>query len=315
MNLMVVIYLFIKLSKMKSKFTLATIIVNYKSEERTITYVKEELLSKCSIPQLIIIVNNKATDESSEKMSNALDAPIIKNIAECTIHSKIYVIHNPENSGFAKGNNLGVDFITYHFSVEYLLFTNNDIRFIDSNVIEVLIGKLKSLPDVGIIGPKVVGLDGNCQSPLSYFPIYDRMVGIYWGRLFGYNVKRIDLNKAQEGYYYSVMGSFFIANYCDYINCGRMDDNTFLYAEEIILAERLKVIGKHIYYFPDVKLLHEHGATTSKNLRSVQGAIINLKSLLYYYKTYLHERPWNIIVVKIINYIFIYSQYYFRKIK
>lgn len=316
---MVFIYLPFLLNKermMKPKFTLATIIVNYKSEERTITYVKEELLSKCSIPQLIIIVNNKATGESSEKISNALDAPIIKNITECTIHSNIYIIHNLENSGFAKGNNLGVDFIKHHFSVEYLLFTNNDIRFIDSNVIDVLIDKLKMLPDVGVIGPKVVGLDGNCQSPNDYVPFWTEMVGQYWERFIPfYHIKHFDQNKAKEGFYYRLMGSFLVVKYKEFVRCGKFDPNTFLFGEEVILSERMNAIGMKCYYIPSVSILHEHGVTVEKHLNQVRGNFMMYESLSYYYLKYRGVNRFSIFIAKISTLLYSYAQFFIRKIK
>ena len=66
------------------------------------------------------------------------------------------------------------------------------------------------------------------------------------------------------------MGSFFIVKTQDFINCGMMDPNTFLYAEEIILSEKLKKINKQVYYFPSVTVLHEHGQTTSMHLNNNQ---------------------------------------------
>jgi GT2 family glycosyltransferase len=298
---------------MGKTFTLASIIVNYKSEERTITYVKEELQPKCRIPQLIIIVNNEATEESSKKLSESLQAPIVRDIVASSTDSDIYIIHNPKNSGFAKGNNLGVDFISKHFEVEYLLFSNNDIRIIDSNVIEVLIEKLKSLPDVGVIGPKVIGLDGKNQNPYIYTPFWNEILWMSWGRyLPHWNFKEFDREKASEGYYYRLMGSFFVIPLHDYLQCGGMDPHTFLYAEEIILAERMLNIGKKNYYVPSVKILHEHGQTTSKYLN--KGNEILLESILYYFKTYKHISNIKIILGKRLVQLYCFLQRIYQKI-
>lgn len=268
-----------------SRFNLATIIVNYKSEERTIKYINEELLAKCTIPQIIVIVNNEATEESSSLLCSSLKAYLIRDIRASIYESKIYVIHNTENSGFAKGNNIGVDFISEHFNIKYLLFSNNDIRFIDSNVIEVLIEKLESLPDVGVIGPKVVGLDGKDQNPYVYTPFWNEILNRSWGRFIpGWKVIDLDREKAKDGYYYRLMGSFFIIPIKDYLDCGMMDSNTFLYSEEEILAERMININKRCYYLSSVKILHEHGFTTSKHLN--QSDLIGLESKLYYFKRY-----------------------------
>lgn len=301
---------------MHRTFTLASIIVNYKSEERTITYVKEELQSKCHIPQLIVIVNNEATIESSKTLSESLQASIVTDITAIPEDSHIYIIHNTENSGFAKGNNLGVDFITTHFKVDYFLFSNNDIRFINSNVIEVLIEKLKSLPDVGIIGPKVIGLDGNCQSPNEYVPFWTEMVGQYWERFIPfYHIKHFDQNKAKEGYYYRLMGSFLVVKYKEFINCGKFDANTFLYGEEVILSERMNVIGKKNYYLPTVSILHEHGSTTAKHLNQIKGNFLMFDSLSYYYQSYKGVRKSSILLAKISMWLYSYLQYLFRALK
>lgn len=294
-------------------YILATIIINYKSEERTINYIKKELQPKCSIPQLIIIVNNEATASSSNRLTKSLNAPIVKDITATINESSIYIIHNTENSGFARGNNLGVDFISKHFEVDYLLFSNNDIRFIDSNVIEVLIEKLKSLPDVGVIGPKVIGLDGKDQNPYLYSPFWNEILWMSWGRFLPHwNFKEFNRTKASEGYYYRLMGSFFIIPLYDYLQCGGMDPHTFLYAEEIILAERMLNIGKKNYYVPSVKILHEHGQTTSKYLN--KGNEILLESILYYFKTYKHISNIKIILGKRLVQLYCFLQRIYQKI-
>lgn len=295
-------------------YTLATIIVNYKSEERTINYVQEELSPKNSIPQVIIIVNNGATSSSSKRLSSALNAPIVNNITATINEASIYIIHNTENSGFAKGNNLGVDFISKHFEIDFLLFSNNDIRFIDSNVIEVLIEKLKILPDVGVIGPKVIGLDGKDQNPYTYTSFWNEILWMSWGRyLPHWNFKEFDREKASEGYYYRLMGSFFIIPLQDYLQCGGMDPHTFLYAEEIILAERMLTIGKKNYYVPSVKILHEHGQTISKYLN--KGNEILLESILYYFKTYKHTSNFKIILGRRLVQLYWFFQIIYRRIQ
>lgn len=298
------------------KYVLASIIVNFKSEERTVSYINEELYLKCTIPQIIVIVNNGATEESTKKLQNSLNANIIHNITEpIKIHKKkIYIIHNPENSGFAKGNNLGVDFISQHFEVEYLLFTNNDIRFIDSNVIEILIEKLKCHPDVGIIGPKVIGLDGQDQNPYLYTPFWHEILWMSWERFLPLKKKKLfDRAHAKEGYYYRLMGSFFIIPYTSFIECGKMDPHTFLYAEEVILAERMLNIGKKNYYVPSVQILHEHGQTTSKYLK--KGNEVLLNSILYYFQKYKKVNKFNIMLGRIIVRIYWTIQYLYRKQK
>lgn len=294
---------------MKNKYQLATVIVNYKAEERTIEYIKEELEAKCSIPQIIVIVNNGATNESSEFLGESLEACIVKDITLPIEESTIYIIHNVDNSGFAKGNNLGVEFIQYHFDIDYLLFSNNDIRFTNHDVVERLIDRLKALPDVGIIGPKVVGLDGKCQSPNDYVPFWKELVGVPWERFIPFfHLKHINQDKAKEGYYFRVMGSFFIMPFKDFINCGMMDPHTFLFYEEAILAERLKLINKRVYYYPEVKVLHDHGYSINKAEKTLGKRDYMFESAVYFFTAYKGVSVIKILMVKCLHWLYITLQ-------
>lgn len=272
---------------------LAIILINYKMENLTIKFVKEEL-SKITFPHLTIIVNNGATDESNRVLSSSLSARIITDIDNCSIsNNDIYILSSIENLGFARGNNLGANFCRRHFNLKYILFTNNDIKIFSVDVVERLIEKLENMPNVGIIGPSVIGLDGKKQSPYPYISFWDRMVWMYWSTLF-YSKEQKNRKfhfdypeNAQEGFHYYVMGSFFILRIDDFFNCGMFDPNTFLYAEELILSERMAAIEKQVYYYPAVKVIHAHGSTTSKHGYGKSNDW-KFDSLMYYYKTYRH---------------------------
>lgn len=266
------------------KLPLATIIINYKMEELTCSFVKEEL-SKCKLDNLVVIVDNGATEESSQRMSEVLNAPIVRDInGEINENCRCFVIFNKENTGFARGNNLGVNFVRRHFDCQYLLFSNNDIRLKDPDVVEQLIAKLEDLPDVGVIGPKIVGLDGHCQSPDAFYPFWTEVVGKRWERFIPlYYIDSFDPNQAKEGYYYRVMGSFFLCRTRDFLKCGMMDDGTFLYMEEACLSDRMNDIDKRCYYDPSVCVEHHHGATFNR-YHGKKNYL--LESQLYYYRKY-----------------------------
>jgi GT2 family glycosyltransferase len=285
---------------------LATILVNYKNDEKTISFAKNEL-NKIFLPNIIIIVNNSATAKSNQFLIENLNAELINDIEiSPSIDKPCYIISHPENLGFAKGNNLGAKFVTTHFDISHILFTNNDIHFIDSNVVEVLISKLDSLNNaIVMIGPRVLGLEGQNQSPEPYYSFWNRYFWMYWATPLLRSNQKIKLFKmdypdnATEGIHYKVMGSFFIIYAQDFINCGMMDPKTFLYAEEVILSERLKKINKSIYYYPSVSVLHEHGQTTSKYLNYKQMQYKRFASESYYYQYYKGVSRISILIGKI----------------
>ena len=269
----------------------AIIIINYKMEWLTVSFVKNEL-SRIEYPHKIIIINNEATITSNSFLSAELGAAVIEDVSNIPQDQcNTVVLSSIVNLGFAKANNLGAAFCQKWFSPDYILFSNNDIQIKDLNVIDSLIGILCDLPDVGVVGPKVIGLDGIEQSPFPYTSFWVRHVWRHWSSLFYSLNKRIEKfnidypQKAKEGYHYYVMGSFFMVRASDFYNCGMFDPTTFLYAEEMILAERMRAIGKLVYYYPDVTVVHAHGKTTKKYMCGSINDVL-FESECYYYRKY-----------------------------
>ena len=269
------------------------IVINYKMEELTIRFVQEEL-SKISTSHLTVIVNNSENEESDSLLCERLGAVLVTEPEmECNRPSTVYVLSTQKNLGFARANNLGALFCKKNGNPAHLLFANNDIQLPDNNVVEKLIERLESLPDAGVIGPRVIGLDGKEQSPYPYVSFWDRNIWMYWSTFFYSKEKktrRFQLDyqaKAKEGFHYYVMGCFFMARSADFFECGMMDPHTFLYAEEPILSERMSAIGKSVYYYPGTSVLHAHGATTLL-IDNRKKKDLQFESEVYYYKTYRH---------------------------
>ena len=276
----------------KSQPMLSIIIINYKDEENTNHFVRNELC-KIKTPHIVVIVNNSSSEESNIKLTNGLDAEIITRIDNLVNRNKyLYVISQPENLGFAKANNLGVIFSDRHFDINHVLFSNSDIHILQEEVVEELIKKIDSQTEISLIGPKVLGLDGKNQSPEPYISFWLKHILLkIFSPVIPKKIKtrvfKLDYSElANEGFHYKIMGSFFIVKLKDFIECGMMDTNTFLYAEELILSERLKKINRYCYYYPRVTVLHEHSQTISRILPQYKSDLLQFKSECYFYRTY-----------------------------
>lgn len=271
----------------ENHITLATVIVGYKNEELTTRYVREEL-SKLDVDHFVVIVNNASTKASCNYLKEHLDACVVSaDFSDFQAGFGVYVIDVEDNLGFAKANNLGVDFIQRFFpATEYVLFTNNDIIIIDSHVVSALINKYASTERVGVIGPNVLYPDGKRQTPMPMTYLWKNILSTLISP-FLHNTKRsveyCDL--AQEGFHYTFAECFFISRLKDYVACGMMDPHTFLYSEGNILSERMKRIGLGYYFVPEVTVIHDNGTTTQKHM----GPSIYMtmaESNAYYYKKY-----------------------------
>ncbi|MCR5759402.1 MAG: glycosyltransferase family 2 protein [Bacteroidales bacterium] len=264
---------------------IAAIVINYKSEEKTIAFVREEL-SKISAPHEVVVVDNGSTAESAAALRKGLP-------------EGCKVLEMKGNAGFARGNNAGAALFP---EADFYLFANNDIVFTSSSVVDDMAARLSGLPDFGVIGPRVTGTDGKQQSPHPYRTFWHRHVAIYWSNLFMSKAKhkaRFEtVPDSPEGPCYLVSGCFFMARGEDFRACGGMDPATFLYAEEAILAERMKSIGRGEWYLPSVSVLHEHEATTARYFDALKRRQMAFESDCYYYRHYMGTPAWQIAFAK-----------------
>ena len=195
------------------------IVINYRSEDKTISFVKNEMI-KVSSDNAVVIVDNGSTDESFSTLLEAFKG---------WPYQHVFVVPSKENLGFAKGNNLGAEVAINQFDPDVLLFANNDISLRSDDVVDKMALKLISEPQAGAIGPKVIGLDGKLQSPEPFIPFWKRHVSLYWSNLFMSKKRKAEVfgedysEKAAEGWHYRVSGSFFMVKTSDWKACGGMD--------------------------------------------------------------------------------------------
>ena len=268
------------------------IVVSYHNPDMTIRYVTKEL-PKLATPYTLVVVNVAATQEDSFQLAEACGLCFVDDEGTPTFpDAQRFLIWDKENLGYAKGNNKGAKFLIENFKVDYLLFSNNDIEIIDKDCLSVMIEKMEQNKEIGAIGPRIIGLDGKDQMPHDYPISIYRQIG--W-MLFPFlrrrkttenTIEKQDVLKSHFTYW--VQGSFLMMRTIDFLNVEMFDSNTFLYAEESIMAERLKKTGKRMYFDSSVKVLHYEGGTIIKENGNSKSRMMAMESNCYYYREYLH---------------------------
>ncbi len=239
---------------------LGIVIVIYKSIEQVAAYISQELV-KIQSDYRAVVVDVGCDDVDDVRLPRALG------MADGTLETeRVFLLRETENLGYARGNNRGVEFLLRRFpEIEQILITNDDIQFISSNVIDKLVEKMACLPDVAVIGPRIVNLRDEEQLPELTPP------SIGWEirrnvllPILGKRLKGRVQDRVKSGYVYRLEGCFMLIKKDDFLACGKFDERTFLYREEAILSERLRAIGKRMYYDDSVTIRHFVGNTTSK---------------------------------------------------
>ncbi len=175
------------LRRKDSYYMLGIIVVAYKNPELTADYILNQLPNLVN-PYVVVVVNNASTMEECRDLALKVggvvyesgDSPQDKS-GNISFNSKAFILHSAENLGFAKGNNLGAEFLNRVIHCEHILFSNNDIIIQPQADLSPLTSILDKNPSVGVVGPAVVGLDGHHQSPHRKVVTAYRQIGwILW---------------------------------------------------------------------------------------------------------------------------------------
>jgi GT2 family glycosyltransferase len=122
-----------------SQKQVCVILVNYFGSDDTAKCL--ESLQGSEEPVQVVVVDNSPSDPEL--------AQVLKNFPET------HLIDAPENLGFGKGNNLGIDWALAHTNCEYIFILNNDAT-VEGETISILKKVMDSMEKVGVVTARIV---------------------------------------------------------------------------------------------------------------------------------------------------------------
>jgi GT2 family glycosyltransferase len=251
---------------------LSVIIVSWNGKR----YLEECLESLSVAPPLrsteIIVVDNASTDGSAEMV--AARFPHIK------------LIRSEENLGFAKANNLAI----LQSQGRYVSLVNSDVK--------VLPGCLDELADfldrnltVGNVGPRVLNPDMSMQSTCRRFPTLLNNFCMATGLATVF--KKSKFFAGEHMFYFPhnrtlpvdvLVGCFWMLRRETLEAVGLLDEDFFMYGEDLDWCRRCWKAGWKIVFFPGAKAIHYRGGSSSK--QPLRFAVAQQKSVLHYWRKY-----------------------------
>ncbi|KQC47974.1 glycosyl transferase family 2 [Geobacillus sp. Sah69] len=232
---------------------ISIIIVNYNTPKLTIEAIESILKSKTKYSYEIIVVDNHSSDDSVH---------IIKGEFQ-----NVVVIENKQNVGFSKANNQAIKLS----KGRYILLLNSD-TIVREDTIEKMIEFMDKNKKVGASGCKVIlpngELDWACHRgfPTPQASFY-YLVGL--ARLFPksprfnqYHLGYMNLNEPHP--IDCLVGAFMIVRREVIEQVGLLDEQFFMYGEDIDWCYRIKQAGWEIYYCPFTSIIHYKGASSQK---------------------------------------------------
>lgn len=265
--------------------TLSIVIVNY----NVCGFLEQCLLSVRDavkgISYEIFVVDNASTDGSEAYIS--------------TRFPQVKYIYNTENVGFSKANNQAIA----QSSGRYVLLLNPD-TVVGESVLDEACHFLDEHDDAGALGVKMIDGDGKFlpeskrgfPSPwVSFCKIFGLSKLFPYSRRFGrYHLRFLDENSTHRVDVLS--GAFMLLRRSTLDRCGLLDENFFMYGEDIDLSYRMTLTGEKNYYLP-LRILHYKGESTkTESLRYVR--IFYQAMFIFLRKHYPHYKLFALLSIK-----------------
>lgn len=257
------------------------VILNYKDADRTLA-LAGRAAAYPSIDE-ICLVDNASPDDSFERLQEF-----------CAQTKRAKALRAEENGGYAKGNNLGLRYLMQQRHCSMLMIANPDVSFEESVVVQ-LREAFASHPEYGVLSPRMKNADGTYSDrPYLQLPTFLQGVGLCF-----YSFNRIyerlhpyDICDDGDGIMTvdAVQGSLWAVRAEALERAGFLDEETFLFYEEMAFAMRLRA------NCPEYKeglllgceYLHNHSASIRSVLSEMNIYRIYMQSKLYYEEHYHH---------------------------
>ncbi|NOU66257.1 glycosyltransferase [Paenibacillus sp. LMG 31461] len=232
---------------------LSIIIVNYKTKDLTLACIESVFSSTTSYKYEIILIDNASNDGTIQSLNEQ--------------YPQVVTIGNTENVGFSKANNQGIRIS----KGRYVLLLNSD-TIVQLDTLDVMLQFMDENPIVGASGCKIVLPDGSLDKACKRgFPTPSASFYYAFGfaKLFPeihrFNQYQLGYLDADQQYPIdSLVGAFMLVRRETIEHVGMLDEEFFMYGEDIDWCYRIKEAGWVNYYYPRTQIVHHKGASSRR---------------------------------------------------
>lgn len=208
----------------------------------------------------VIVVDNASIDDS---------------VAVAKGYKNVQVITNKDNRGYAAGVNTGLRKATG----KYVLVLNPDVRFLEDSISKMLT-YMESHQDVGLAGCTFLDNEQKMLPNGGYFPTLTRL--FFWAFFIripqAYHPKASCYPLSADCFLDWVTGSFMFVRREVVDQVDGLDENIFLYGEEVEWQYRIKLTGWKIGYTSSTKVIHyERKSSGGSPRNAILGEFTGLK--------------------------------------
>lgn len=193
-------------------------------------------------------------------VDNASDDGSVDMLREC--FPQVKRIENQRNNGFAVANNQAI----HHSKGRYVLLLNSDTE-VKSMALQGLIDFMDTHPRVGAAGARLLNPDGSLQTSCYPAPtVWREFLRLFHLNFLNlkshYRMDRWD--KDQPRRVEVIQGACLLLRKSALDQVGLLDEDFFMYSEDVDLCMRLANAGWHLYWVPQSEAVHYGGQSSSQ---------------------------------------------------
>lgn len=232
---------------------ISIVIVNYNTKKLTLECIQSIYTFVLSYELEIFVVDNNSSDDSVTAIQSAFP--------------QVNLIANEENVGFSKANNQAIR----QARGKYILLLNSD-TIVMENTLATMIQYMDEHQEVGAAGCEVLlpdaTLDKACHrgfpTPEASFYYMTGLAKKYpkSPKYNSYHKSYLNMRAIHE--IDCLVGAFMLVRKETIDQVGMLDEEFFMYGEDIDWCYRIKEGGWKIIYNPSVSIIHYKGASSKK---------------------------------------------------
>jgi GT2 family glycosyltransferase len=256
---------------------LAVVIVSWNVRGLLIACLRSLLadLASAELETEVWVVDNGSSDGTSQMVAEAFPA--------------VHLIASEENLGFVRGNNRALNEILDREAppVDYFWLLNPDTE-VQPGATAALIAALEAHSKAGIVGPKLLYSDGSLQHSVFRFPglvqllfeLFPLPARLYDTPLNGRYPRRL-YEKAAPFYVDHPLGASMLVRGETIADVGLMDEDFFMYCEEIDWCWRMRETGWRALCAPAAHVIHHAGQSSGQVRASSLANLWKSRAILY----------------------------------
>ncbi len=247
----------------------SVIIVSYKVPHLLVLCLESLEKALHKLRSEIIVIDNASGDETGELVKAHFP--------------NVNYIQSETNDGFSIANNKGIEMA----KGDYVFLINPD-TVISEQAIELAIQKHESLPKCGILGVQLVDGTGHFLPESKINQLSLKIAAL---KFLGYSDPFYNHNIApdEEGETATLVGAFMCFRKVDYNKVEGLDDNYFMYGEDIDLSYQFVKKGFKNYYLGKTSIIHFKGESTLKDKAYFNRFFTSVK---YYFQKHYTNSKW-----------------------